>query len=195
MDRYFDGGDRIKFRMGYTPKYTKIECLDLITETTYFDGLNTITPTDAKGNTIKLLETDENWTLLVEYKPSAVSNNVLISCFNNNYGFGIGYKSGMSVWWGAKQWASGKVTARNRVILQHIKGETGIKAFIAEPWSNNYTIQEFDNLVENYTSAPLTFGGTINPQGNITASGTGYIYECKLWKTALGDAECGQLVT
>ena len=41
-------------------------------------------------------------------------------------------------------------------------------------------IQEFDTYVERFTSAPLTFGGTKNPQGNTTAYGEGWIYECKL---------------
>jgi hypothetical protein len=60
MDRYFEGGDRIKFRMGYTPNYTNIECFNLITETTYFDGSYSITPTDADGNTFNLLEVDDS---------------------------------------------------------------------------------------------------------------------------------------
>ena len=60
MDRYFETGDRIQFRMGYNPQYNNIECLELINDVMYFDGNTVFTPTDENENTIKLLETDEN---------------------------------------------------------------------------------------------------------------------------------------
>lgn len=196
INNYIQGGDRKTFRMGNDYTFDNVSQLDLITESTYFDGKTTIDKFGEDNISIELFnkENDKSFTLCIDYEYTAPDNNAIIMSvadnntiplkiqhFNNINGNRLGFGSSFDT--------TGYSTYRNMVVIRHIAGENKLYAY---SFNKNKSIYDDKKTIIELTddsihSGKLILGGAKDSDGNNVYCATGFIHKCKIWFDDLGD--------
>ena len=191
-------GDTIAITAGRDGSYSNVTAHELVTLASpqMFDGTNVIMPM-IDGDYIKLFETDKSWTLAVDFAFDTTSSTdgCLVTAAQGANGFVLKYSSGGQVKFGA---SAAQAVSSNGVrqicVLRKVKGDARLYVY----GSNK---NDVDGIVYSALQvasvpihdAPLTFGAHGYDDLTDDSPGKGMIYWCKLWDSALSDAECRDL--
>lgn len=186
------------------PEYNnKTNYVDLISEPKYFDGSTVFIPKNGEGATYNLLETDRDWTLLIDYK--ALNTGAIVSCMSTQSSSGL-LVAGTETTGGAIQWNGSSASAtneraisswsRNVVVISHKKGEPQVYVTIGAPWNTTQTNKTLgiNNTITTIKDRPLVLGAqpTITSFKNYLI---GYIYKCRLYYDVFGENGRKELTT
>lgn len=183
--------DSISFNMGNDYSYSDIEEKTIISEKTVLTGSNYI------DTGIKLLKTDRDWIIALDYKwgTNNVNNAVLAQCYqgDGSNGFKLWYSSSPKITWGTASASSALVDKRDMLVLRHLKGETQIHVY-----RGNLPVDTIDYSTLNATrciasNSTLVFGCAKADDGAYEDYAIGTIYWCKIWYSDLGDDACKNL--
>ena len=183
--------DSITFNMGNDYSYSDIEEEIIISEKTIFTGKNYI------DTNIKLLETDRDWIIALDYEwgEKNINNATLAQCYqgDGSNGFKLWYSSSPKVTWGTASVSSASIDKRDMLVLRHLKGETQIHVYrgnLPVDTIDYSTLSANRCVAQNST---LVFGCTKADDGAYENYAIGTIYWCKIWYSDLGDDACKNL--
>ena len=201
INNYIKGGDRKTFRMGNDYSFSNVEEIDIISESTYFDGFTAYEVTDGDGNVVELFgDKDKSFTLCLDYEYTATSlTSTLLSVSdttNNSIPLRLQYSGGHRLDFGSAYNIVGNAKNRNMLVIRHIKGEDKLYTYsfnLATTPSTNAPVAFTDSkTISTLTNSSigagkLVIGGAESSSG-FGAFGKGFIHKCKIWFDDLGDS-------
>ena len=187
-------GNRIRMKLGKELDDSTLIKQSLIAEPMKFDGTNQY------DTGFKLLETDRDWTLLMDVQFLSSDAGTLISCYKNSNFFGFElvnsnqYSSGRLTVSGAQTTSAdqNQKTPREVFVVTHKKGETSITVY--ESALGELTPKK--TVLSSYTEDPisdttLVLGATKTSTGFFQNRGKGIVHRLELWdNVALGEQDC-----
>ncbi len=183
--------DTITIGMGNDYSYDDIEDNLPISEEIVFMGTNHM------DSGIRLLETDSNWTIAIDYKfdEGNKSGSVLAQCYqgDGSNGFKLGFSTYPRITWGTSSLELAQVGKRDMLVIRHVKGESRVHIYRGNLPSD---IVDYSTLSSNRSpvaNSSLVFGCAKADDGTYENYGKGSIYWCKVWHADLGDDACKTL--
>lgn len=199
INSYIYGGDRKVFKMGNDYSFENVPELDIISESTYFDGSTAYEATDENGNTIDLFgDNDKSFTMCLDYEYTATNSTSTImsvcDTVNNSIPLRLQYSAGHRLDFGSAYTVAGYSTYRNMIVIRHIKGEDRLYVYsfnpMPTPSSGNPAFRDAKSIItltnSSISSGKLVLGGAELSTG-FGAYGKGFIHKCKIWYADLGD--------
>ena len=194
INNYIKGGDRKNFRMGNDYSFNNVEEIDIISQSTYFDGTTAYEATDENNDPIELFgEEDRSFTLCLDYEfTDTTLASTIMSISNtddNSIPLRLQYNTGHRLDYGSANSIVGYNKYRNMLVIRHIKGENKIYVYSFNPTSDG-TYKDAKTTValtnSSITSGKLILGGAEVNTG-FAAFAKGFIHKCKIWFGDLGD--------
>ncbi len=185
--------DSLVINMGNDYSYSDVEENEIINSPITFTGTN------YQDTGIKLLETDRNWTLAIDYKfdEGNKSNSVLVQCYqgDGSNGFKLNYSSVPKITWGTSSLDAAAVGKRDMIVLRHIAGEQKIHIYRGNLPSDTVDYSTLNSNKIPTASSTLVFGCAKADDGFFENYAKGIIYWCKIWYADLGDIACKKMAS
>lgn len=183
--------DSLSFNLGNNYDYDDIECNEIISTKTTFNGTNYL------DTGIQLFDEDKDFVLAIDYKFLSETSNggVLAQCYQSNGSNGIKlwYNSGIKLTWGTTSTDASSFNNREIVVLRHMKGDNNLYVYNSNLGGTEPKVIELSRTKNTIINSTLVFGCSKADDGAYEDYAKGIIYWCKLWSMDLGDAACKKL--
>lgn len=176
--------------------YDDIDSELLISEKTYFNGLNHI------DTGVQLFDEDKDFVLAIDYEflTGNSSNSVLAQCFQDNgtNGFKLWYSSandfnGAKLTWGTTSDNIVAINKREIIVLRHKKGDNNLTIYKSNLDGDEVLSKELIRTKSTIGSGTLVFGCAKADDGYYENHAIGNINWAKVWYADLGDDVCKNL--
>jgi hypothetical protein len=192
-------GDTFDLVLGNDFNFSNVESHELVSlvDPKTFNGTDQYYIPEVDGDPVKLFDEDKSFTLVCDFKFSAMTSGaVLMSAYEGNGFILRSDGTNPSVRYGGSSAAQvGAEKGRDIIVVRHIKGEPNLRVYASRSAVDTMpttSVQEstLTQLTVPVTEAPLTFGCRVSADGYKDNYAAGTIYWAKVWMDDLGDAAC-----